>query len=200
VRLIDELTENEALVSSDGDLVAARIPGDEFDALIDGSFGENITGYALQETPVKKLTHLWQIFSMCGEEIAEDFKRITKGRTSAKLSKTNSVIGDHSVFVEEGVWAEHVIFNTSKGPIYLAEDCKIMEGSMIRGPVSIGKGTVVKMGTKIYGASSFGPYCKAGGEINNVVFQGHSNKGHDGYLGNSVLGEWCNIGGRCECL
>ena len=193
VRLIDELSVNEALVSS-GDLVAARIPGNEFDALIDGSFGENIEGYSLQETPVKKLTQLWQIFTLCGEEIAEDFKHITKGRTSAVLSKTNSIIGDHPVFVEEGVWAEHVIFNTTNGPIYLGRNAKIMEGSLLRGPVAIGEGGVVKMGTKIYGASSFGPFCKVGGEINNVVMQAHSNKGHDGYLGNSVIGEWCNIG------
>ncbi len=192
-RLIDELAVNEALVSN-GDLVAARIPGNEFDALIDGSFGDDIAGYSLQETPVKKLTKLWEIFTLCGEEITEDFERITQGRISASLSKTNSVIGDQTVFAEEGVWAEHAIFNTSNGPIYLGRNAKIMEGSMIRGPVAIGEGGVVKMGTKIYGASSFGPYCKVGGEINNVVMQSHSNKGHDGYLGNSVLGEWCNIG------
>jgi UDP-N-acetylglucosamine diphosphorylase/glucosamine-1-phosphate N-acetyltransferase len=193
VRLIDGLSANEALVS-DGDLVAARIPGNEFDALIDGSFAEDIAGYSLQETPVKKLAHLWEIFTHCGEEISQDFEAITNGRTSAVLSHTNSVIGDHPVFVEEGVWAEHVIFNTSKGPIYLGTNAKIMEGTTMRGPVAIGEGSVVKMGTRIYGASSFGPYCKAGGEINNVVFQGHSNKGHDGYLGNSVIGEWCNLG------
>ncbi|RLD20668.1 MAG: glucose-1-phosphate thymidylyltransferase [Bacteroidetes bacterium] len=193
VRLIDELSVNEALVSN-GDLVAARIPGNEFDSLIDGSFGDDIAGYSLQETPVKKLTHLWQIFTLCGEEIAEDFEHITKGRKSAALSGTNSTIGEHPVFVEEGVWAEHVIFNTTKGPIYLGKNALIMEGSMLRGPVAIGEGGVVKMGTKIYGASSFGPFCKVGGEINNVVMQAHSNKGHDGYLGNSVIGEWCNIG------
>jgi len=193
IRLIDELSPNEALVS-DGDLVAARIPGDEFDALIDGSFGDDIAGYSLQETPVKKLTHLWEIFSLCREEIIEDFNQITEGRTSATLSKTNSIIGNHPVFAEPGVWAEHVIFNTSNGPIYLGKDAKIMEGTMMRGPVAIGEGGVVKMGTKIYGASSFGPFCKLGGEINNVVMQANSNKGHDGYLGNSVIGEWCNLG------
>lgn len=193
VRLINELSINEALVSN-GDLVAARIPGDEFDALIDGSFGEDIAGYSLQETPVKKLTHLWQIFTMCGEEIVQDFEHLTKDRTSATLSTTNSFIGDIPVFAEEGVWAEHVIFNTTNGPIYLGKNAKILEGSMIRGPVAIGEGGVAKMGAKIYGPSSFGPYCKLGGEINNVVMQAHSNKGHDGYLGNSVIGEWCNLG------
>ena len=193
VRLIDELSLNEALVSN-GDLVAARIPGNEFDALIDGSFGEDIAGYSLQETPVKKLAHLWEMFTFCGESIVEDFDHITKDRTSASLSSTNSIIGDNSVFVEDGVWAEHVIFNTSNGPIYLGKNAKIMEGSMIRGPVALGEGCVVKMGTKIYGASSFGPSCKVGGEINNVVMLGRSNKGHDGYLGNSVIGEWCNLG------
>ena len=192
-RLIDELSPNEALVS-EGDLVAARIPGNEFDALIDGSFAEDIAGYSLQETPVKKLTQLWEIFTLCGEEIVEDFGRITEGRSSAALSGSNSIIGNHPVFVEEGVWAEHILFNTSNGPIYLGKNAKIMEGTMMRGPVAIGEGSVVKMGTKIYGASSFGPFSKVGGEINNVVFQGFSNKSHDGYLGNSVIGEWCNIG------
>ena len=104
------------------------------------------------------------------------------------------MIGDYKVFVEEGVSAEHVIFNTTEGPIWLGKDSTIMEGSVLRGPVAVGEGTVVKVGARIYGPSSFGPFCKVGGEINNVAMQGYSNKGHDGFLGNSVLGEWCNLG------
>lgn len=193
VRLIAGLSPNEALMS-DGDLVAARIPGDEFDALIDGSFGEEISGYAIKQTPVEKLAHPVQIFKWCGEEIKRDLSRRGSLMDSLKLSDTNAVIGDHPVFVEQNVSAEYAIFNTTNGPIWLGKDAQVMEGAVLRGPVAVGEGAVVKVGAKIYGPSSFGPFCKVGGEVNNVSMQGYSNKGHDGFLGNSVLGEWCNLG------
>ena len=193
IRLIAGLSPNEALMS-DGDLVAARIPGDEFDSLIDGSFGDEISGYAIKQTPVKKLSKPWEVFQWCGEEIRRDVARLTRGRTSEPLSETNSVIGEHQVFLEEGATAEHVIFNTTKGPIWIGANAEVMEGSVLRGPVAVGEGAVIKVGAKIYGPSSFGPYCKVGGEVNNVSMQAYSNKGHDGFLGNSVIGEWCNLG------
>ena len=198
VKIIDALDRNEA-VMWDGDLVAARIPGHEFDALIDGTFGEEISGYSLTETPVTKISRCWDLFALCGDEITADFERLTAGRKSAALHESNTVIGDGAVFLEEGATVMCSVINTSGGPVYVGRDAEIMEGSQLRGPIALGTGSVVKMGAKIYGPSSFGPFCKVGGEVNNVVFQGYSNKGHDGFLGNSVLGEWCNLGADTNC-
>ncbi|WP_207420570.1 GlmU family protein [Desertivirga brevis] len=133
------------------------------------------------------------IFSFNHNEIVQDFKLLTHGRTSAKLSSTNTVLGDN-IFVEEGVSAECSIFNTTTGPIYLGKNSTILEGSVIRGSFSLGEHALVKLAAKIYGKTTVGPYCKVGGEINNAVLYENSSKGHDGFLGNSVLGEWCNIG------
>lgn len=145
--------------------------------------------------PVHTFTHTWDIFSQCGREIAADFAMLTAGRTSQPLSASNTVIGDPSlVFLEEGARVEGAWLNTTGGPIYLDKDAEIMEGCMVRGPFALGEHSALKMGAKIYGPSSFGPHCKVGGEVNNSVIFGYSNKAHDGFLGNSVLGEWCNIG------
>ncbi len=140
------------------------------------------------------IEHPWDIARLNDLAIREDFKFITKGKTSAKISSTNTIVGDGEIFLEQGVIAEHVMLNAAAGPIYLGKNCNIMEGTMIRGPVAICEGAVVKMGTKIYGGTTIGPYCTAGGEIKNSVMFGYSNKAHDGYLGDSVIGEWCNIG------
>ncbi len=134
------------------------------------------------------------IFSLNGECISSDFELITSGQKSASISKTNTVIGEHPVFVEDGCFIECATLNTSSGPIYIGKDSKIMEGSNIRGPFAICNNSEIKMGAKIYGPTTIGPWCKVGGEVNNSVFFGFSNKGHDGFLGNSAIGEWCNIG------
>ncbi len=126
-------------------------------------------------------------------EIKNDFLLITRGRISAPISSTNKITGT-SIFMEPGAIVEHCILNSDAGPIYIGKDAHLMEGSMIRGPFAIGEKGLVKMGAKIYGATSAGPYCILGGEIKNSVFFGYSNKSHDGYLGDSVLGEWCNLG------
>ena len=110
------------------------------------------------------------------------------------VKDSNIKIGNHPIYIEEGAKLQHSILNTSDGPIYIGKDAEIMEGSMIRGPFAMCQNSVVKMGTKIYGATTLGPYCKVGGELNNVVLFGYSSKSHDGFLGNSVLGEWCNLG------
>ncbi|MGB6046303.1 MAG: GlmU family protein [Flavobacteriales bacterium] len=137
----------------------------------------------------------WHIFQYCGEAITNDFIFITEGRRSAPLSALNTVIGDAKlIFLEEGAKVEASILNTNNGPIWIGKDAEVMEGCMIRGPFALGEHAQLKMGAKIYGACSFGPECRVGGEVNNSVIQGYSNKGHDGFLGNSVLGEWCNIG------
>lgn len=139
--------------------------------------------------------HVWDLFQRNSIGINSDFELLTKGRTSEKLSESNTVIGDkHLVFLEKGAKAEACIFNTTNGPIYLAKDSEVMEGSVIRGPFSLGESSVLKLSTKIYGATTIGPQCKVGGEVNNSVIFGYTNKAHDGFLGNSVLGEWCNLG------
>ncbi len=143
---------------------------------------------------IRILDHPWQIFSWNGEAITEDYHLVTTGRHSLKLSRSNNILAEENIFVEEGVRAEFSTINASTGPVYLGKDSEIMEGSVIRGPFSLGEHSTVKLSAKIYGPTTIGPHSKAGGEINNCVIQGYSNKAHDGFLGNSVLGEWCNIG------
>lgn len=143
--------------------------------------------------PIVRISFPENIFSYNDSEIRKDFKLLTEGRTSAELSNTNTILGDQ-LFVEEGAEAECSTFNTLQGPVYLGRNSLIMEGCHIRGSFALCDNAVLKMGAKIYGMTTIGPHSKAGGEINNSVIFGNSSKGHEGYLGNSVLGEWCNIG------
>lgn len=137
----------------------------------------------------------WDIFSKNDRAIREDFELLIKGRNSQKLSDTNVLIGPkENLFIEEGAIIEASILNTKTGPIYIGKDAEIMEGSVVRGPLALCEHGVLKLSTKIYGATTIGPYSKVGGEINNSVIFGYSNKAHDGFLGNSVLAEWCNLG------
>lgn len=136
----------------------------------------------------------WDIFSKNGDAIKDDFELLTKGRKSLALSKTNQVLGVEHIFVEEGAKVECAILNATTGPIYIGKDAEIMEGSIVRGPFALCEHAGLKLGAKIYGPTTVGPHSKVGGEVNNSVIFGYSNKGHDGFLGNSVLGEWCNIG------
>lgn len=140
------------------------------------------------------IEHPWDIFLKNGEAIAADFDLLTRDRKSEALSATNNVIAPENIFLEKGAKVECATLNASTGPIYIAADAEIMEGSMIRGPFSIGEESTLKMGTRIYGPTTVGPYCKVGGEVTNSVIFAYSNKSHDGYLGNSVIGEWCNLG------
>lgn len=133
------------------------------------------------------------IFSYNHVELVKDFELLTKGKTSAKLSNTNILLGD-DIFVEEGATAECSTFNSLQGPIYLGKNTQVWEGSNIRGSFALCNDSQVKMGAKIYGKTTVGPFSRVGGEINNSVIWGYSSKGHDGYLGNAVLGQWCNIG------
>jgi UDP-N-acetylglucosamine diphosphorylase/glucosamine-1-phosphate N-acetyltransferase len=135
----------------------------------------------------------WDLFLLNDQEIRADFELLTKGKTSQKLNDNNKIIGDN-FFIEEGAKVNCAILNTESGPIYIGKNAEIMEGAMIRGPFALGENSQVKMGAKIYGATTFGPGCKVGGEITNSIFFANSNKAHDGYLGNSVIGEWCNLG------
>jgi UDP-N-acetylglucosamine diphosphorylase/glucosamine-1-phosphate N-acetyltransferase len=138
--------------------------------------------------------HTWDIFAKNDAAIREDFALLSEDRTSQPISKTVNVISPENIFVEEGVKMEFVTLNASTGPIYIGKNAEIMEGSVIRGPFALCEEAQVKLATKVYGATTVGPHCRIGGEINNSVLFGYSNKGHDGFLGNSVLGEWCNIG------
>ncbi|MEI7597295.1 MAG: GlmU family protein [Bacteroidota bacterium] len=140
------------------------------------------------------LKNIWEIFVWNEREIKSDFELVTKGRKSQKLSDTNRVFCEENIFVEEGAIVECAIINAKNAKVYIGKDAEIMEGSIIRGSFSIGEQSVLKMGAKIYGATTIGPYSKVGGEVNNSVFFAYSNKAHDGFIGNSVIGEWCNIG------
>ncbi len=147
----------------------------------------DLTGAAILEYP-------WQIFQFNDSALREDFKLLTAGRTSAPLSSTNKLIGAHDIFIEESAEVEHAVLNTSTGPVYIGNNAVVMEGCLIRGPFALCENAVLKMGARIYGATTLGPHCVGGGEIKNSVFFAHSNKAHDGYLGDSVIGEWCNLG------
>ena len=137
----------------------------------------------------------WHLFQQCGKAIEHDFNLLTEGRRSALLGPMNTVVGDPNlIFLEEGAVVEASILNTKGGPIYIGKGAEVMEGCMLRGPIVVGDHAVIKMGAKVYGPSAFGPESRVGGEVSNSVITGYSNKGHDGFLGNSVLGEWCNLG------
>jgi len=143
---------------------------------------------------VTVIRHPWDIFSKNGKELEADFGLLTAGRKSLPISATNTIIGNGAIFLEEGGKVEASILSTTGGPIYIGRDAEVMEGSIIRGPFALCDHSQVKMGAKIYGPTTIGPHSKVGGEVNNSVIIGYSNKGHDGFLGNSVLGEWCNLG------
>jgi UDP-N-acetylglucosamine diphosphorylase/glucosamine-1-phosphate N-acetyltransferase len=143
---------------------------------------------------VNYLHSIPSLFLLSHEEIVADYNLITKDRQSQQLSNTNIVIGNGDVFLEEGAIVEACTLNTLNGPIYIGRNAEIMEGTNIRGSFAACDNSVVKMGAKIYGATTIGVGCKVGGEINNSVFFANSNKAHDGFIGNSVIGEWCNLG------
>ncbi len=173
--------ENNQVLVSEGTWIARK-----------GAGKEKITW---KEQHPLELTQRWDLFQKNDEILVADYFLLTGGRESQHISSSNTIIGDPTlIFLEAGASVEGTFLNTTSGPIYIAADAEVMEGSMIRGPFSLGEHAVVKMGSKIYGATTIGPYCKVGGEISNCVFQGYSNKGHDGFLGNSLVGEWCNFG------
>ncbi len=148
----------------------------------------------IQEENILYLTQIWELFQKNDEAIKLDYKILTRNKISQPISNTNTTINPSNIFIEEGAVVECAFLNASNGPIYIGKEAEVMEGSMIRGAFALLNNGVVKMGAKIYGATTIGPYCKVGGEISNSIFQAYSNKGHDGFLGNSLVGEWCNFG------
>ena len=138
---------------------------------------------------------LWKIFQFNGKELRADFTLITAGRRSAAVNDKATVIyNEANVFIEEGVTIKAGILNAEPGPIYLGVNSQVQEGAIIRGPFCLGEGSIINMGGKMRGDTTVGPDCKVGGEISNSILFAHSNKAHDGFLGNSVVGEWCNLG------
>lgn len=151
---------------------------------------------ATQLSSVRKLEYVWNLFQLNDEFLRQHFELLTSKRRSEKISKTNNIIGNREhVFLEEGVTMEYATVNATSGPVYIGKNAVVMEGSLIRGPFAMLKNAVLKLGAKVYGATTLGPFCTGGGEIKNSLLMGYSNKAHDGYLGDSVIGYWCNLGG-----
>ena len=187
VKSIQQLTENQALYYKD-DVIAFYSKDTQEEVDFNTYEIINFTADLIQ------IKHTWDIFSYNDSAIKMDFDLITEGRISEPIPKGVNVVHPENIFIEEGAQVLFSTLNASSGPIYIGKNAEVMEGSLIRGPFSLGEESVVKMGAKIYGATTIGPHSKVGGEINNSVIFGYSNKGHDGFLGNSVIGEWCNLG------
>ncbi len=188
VKAVDELRAGEALSGENG-LIALRGTVEQF------KNGVSAQTYAGKVAEVK---FLYDIFLLNDNAVRDDFKRLTSGKVSAPVDQSNTVIGDPSmIFIAPSATVQGAMLNTTKGPVFIDEEAEVMEGSCLRGPVAVCRHSVVNMGTKIYGATTIGPWCKVGGELNNVVMIGYSNKAHDGFLGNAVIGEWCNLGAGC---
>lgn len=198
--LIRNLDKNEALLYDDV-LLAARLNSEQFQKLIDDQDLDELKGLDLsnkmEELSLIKRPH--DIFRYNGQEICKDFKLISSNKFSKAIPENCRVLNEKDVFIEADVKMNFVTLNAEDGPIYIGKNANIMEGALIRGPFAIGAHGIIKMGAKIYGSTTIGPYSKVGGELNNCVFQGNSSKSHDGYMGNSVIGEWCNIGADTNC-
>ena len=183
---VKNLSKNQAVY--DGDTIVA------FYSLEDQDVDFDLFEILHCDDSVIKVEKTWDIFSKNGAAIAADFELITAGRTSAVIPERTEAFNTEQIFIEEGAQLPLCVLNATSGPIYIGKNSEIMEGSLVRGPFALCEGSVLKMGAKIYGPTTIGPYSKIGGEVNNSVFFGNSNKGHDGYLGNSIVGEWCNLG------
>lgn len=146
------------------------------------------------ENSIIKIENTWDIFAKNGEVLEDDFELITKNRTSQAIPSNVNAVNPEKIFIEKGAKVNFSSLNASSGPIYIGKNSEVMEGSLIRGPFALCENSTLKLGAKIYGPTTVGPHSKVGGEVNNSVIFGYSNKGHDGFLGNSVIGEWCNLG------
>ena len=191
IAAVSNLQNDEVLVQN-GEIIATRSQDHYFSGM---TLCERTATLTQVEYPHELIiiTRPWHLFQHNDTVLRQDFERLTKGRKSQDITANNTIIGNN-IFVEPGAKVEAATINTNAGPVYISNDAEIMEGSLIRGPFALGKHSTIKMGAKIYGATTVGPHCKVGGEVNNVIFQSYSNKGHDGFLGNSVIGEWCNLG------
>ncbi|MCF6348175.1 MAG: GlmU family protein [Flavobacteriaceae bacterium] len=187
VNLIKNLNENEAIFKGD-DVIAF------FTTNAQEEVDFNTYKIISYEDDILQVKNTWDIFSLNDKAIKDDFKLLTKERKSEPIPDTVNCINKENIFLEEGVDISFATLNAGNGPVYIGKDAIIMEGALVRGPFALCHDSVLKMGAKIYGATTIGPHCKIGGEVNNSVLFGYSSKGHEGYLGNSVIGEWCNLG------
>ena len=187
VNCIKKMTENQAIFHGE-ELIAFFTTHTQeevdFDTYQKIEFDEDLI----------QIKNTWDIFSLNEQVIQSDFELITEGKKSQPIPEGVHAIHKEHIFIEEGATILFSSLNASKGPIYIGKGAEIMEGCSVRGPLAMCEHSVLKMGTKIYGATTLGPYCKVGGEVSNSVLFGYSNKGHEGFLGNSVIGEWCNLG------
>lgn len=183
---IQDLQEGQAIFHEED--VVAFYAKEEEEVDLDAVEAIELQGEAFQ------IKYKWDLFAKNGEAIVADFELLTQNRKSQPLSSSNQVITPENIFLEEGAKVECAILNASEGPIYIGANAEIMEGSIVRGPLAMGESSALKLGSKIYGPTTIGPFSRVGGEVKNSVIFGYSNKGHEGFLGNSVLGEWCNIG------
>jgi len=191
VNEINKLSAGQALFKGNV-MIAAKINEKEVEQFSEDNFKGEKVDTTLER--ILKISFPYDIFSKNGEAIENDFALLTEGRFSQTISTTNQVLNPERIFIEEGAKVEFSILNASTGPIYIGKDSEVMEGCKIRGPFSLGEHAGLKMDAKIYGPTTVGPHCKVGGEVNNAVFFAYSNKGHDGFVGNAVIGEWCNLG------
>jgi len=197
---IKELEPNSAIVWGEK-LVASRIDRQHFDAMQNNQLSEELKGVDIsaEDEVLVEIKRPFDIFKCNRLGIELDYELLTENRKSEPLPAGNRYSNPENIFIESGAKISNSILNASEGPIYIAEGAEIMDGSIIKGPFAMLEGSVVKMGAKIYGPTTLGPFSKVGGEVNNVVFQGFSNKGHDGFIGDSVIGEWCNLGADTNC-
>lgn len=193
IKIIQELDPNEALLYQD-ELIAARLPKIQFDRLMNEGDISELHGIELSDTPVIKFKNIYDLTQANSMAIQEDYQYLTKGKKSENISYTNRVSGAEQIFIAPGAQVEHAILNATGGPIYIGPDAVIMEGSMLRGPIAICDHATIKMGSKIYESTTVGPHCKVGGEVKGSILLSYSNKGHEGFLGDSYIGQWCNLG------
>ncbi|MCS7035810.1 MAG: GlmU family protein [Saprospiraceae bacterium] len=194
-RRVEQLGFSEALLMN-GELIAARLDAFQFETLIEDEEVRELNGIELDpDIPVASIQRLWDLTQQNGAAIAADFRWITRDRESAPLPESNRLIGPpERLFLEPGARIEACTLNTLEGPIYIGKDAEIMEGCLLRGPIAVCDGAQLKMGARIYGPTTIGPGCKVGGEVTRSIFIGNSNKAHEGFIGDSVIGEWCNLG------
>jgi UDP-N-acetylglucosamine diphosphorylase/glucosamine-1-phosphate N-acetyltransferase len=187
VKLISNLQPNQAVFKA-GETIAFFATENQEEVDFDTYEQLEYTGDCLT------VKYPWDIFAKNEAAIKADFDLITKDRKSQPIPKSVNAIAPENIFIEAGATLDYVTLNASTGPIYIGKNAEIMEGTVVRGALALCENAVIKLASKIYGATTIGPECRIGGEVNNSVLFGYSNKGHDGFLGNSVLGEWCNIG------
>jgi UDP-N-acetylglucosamine diphosphorylase/glucosamine-1-phosphate N-acetyltransferase len=191
VAAIKKLKPNQTVVYNDT-IIALHITAEELDSTGDIA-SEGIEEIQVSEAPLK-INHTWEIFAKNDIALRDDFALLTKGRKSQKISDSNRVLGEENIFIEKGARVECATLNGTTGPIYIGKDAEVMEGAVVRGPFALCENAQVKMAAKIYGSTTVGPFSRVGGEVNNSVIFGFSNKAHDGFLGHSVIAEWCNLG------